>query len=64
VIVIGFAMAWAGYTIGIWGYCLVQGYDVTLPALFKTTWPGGKQQAAPPGPTVPGTDPTTGITNT
>jgi hypothetical protein len=38
---IGLALAWAGYTVGIWGYCLVRGYDVTFVQCFKTTWPGG-----------------------
>ncbi len=37
---IGFGVAWAGFTIGIWGYCLVRDYNVTMPDLFKTTWPG------------------------
>ena len=33
-------IVWAGYTVGIWGYCLVRGYNVPFTMLFKTTWPG------------------------
>jgi hypothetical protein len=40
VIAIGVAVLFAGYTVGIWGYCLTQSYDVTFPQLFKSTWPG------------------------
>ena len=36
-IAIGMGLVWAGYTIGIWGYCLVQGYDVTFASLFGTS---------------------------
>jgi hypothetical protein len=44
---IGFAVAWAGYAIGIWGYCLLRDYNVTLPGLFKTTWPGSSSGTTP-----------------
>lgn len=44
---IGLGMVWAGYTLGIWGYCLVRGYDVTFMQLFKPVWPGTGKQAAP-----------------
>ena len=48
---IGFAVAWAGYAIAIWGYCLVRDYDVTLPQLFKAAWPGaGTTTAAAAAP--------------
>lgn len=66
---IGLGIVWAGYTLGVWGYCLIRGYDVPFTALFHTTWPGGstagkaKAPAAPAGssspasgnPTAPGT---------
>ena len=45
-IAIGLGLAWAGYTVGIWGYCLVRGYDVTFMQLFKGTWPGSAKKAA------------------
>jgi len=38
---IGLGLALAGYTVGIWGYCLVRGYNVTFMQLFKPTWPLG-----------------------
>jgi hypothetical protein len=27
---IGMALGWGGYTLGLWGYCLLRGYNVTL----------------------------------
>lgn len=42
---IGLGMVWAGYTIGIWGYCLVRGYDVPFMKLFSGTWPGAAAKA-------------------
>lgn len=51
---IALGVAWAGYTVGIWGYCLVRGYDVPFTGLFKATWPaGGGKAAAGSGTTVP-----------
>jgi hypothetical protein len=43
---IGVAMVWGAYTVGIWGYCLVRGYDVTFMQLFKGFWPGKAGTAA------------------
>ena len=40
------AVVFLAYTGGIWGFCLVRGYDVTLPALFRVTWPGAAKKAA------------------
>jgi hypothetical protein len=34
-------MVFAGYAVGLWGYCLVRGYNVTFADVFKTEWPGG-----------------------
>lgn len=45
-VAVGMAVVWAGYALGIWGYCLVQGYDVTFTDVFRTTWPGAT--ALPP----------------
>jgi hypothetical protein len=44
---IGMALAWAGYTLGMWGYCLVRGYNVTFMQLFGSSWPGPKISASP-----------------
>lgn len=37
---VGLGLVWAGYTVGMWGYCLVRGYNVTFMQLFKPAWPG------------------------
>lgn len=57
-VAIGMALVWGGYTIGIWGYCLVQGYDVTFSSLFRTSWVSSTQ--APP-PQLPANSPGTGV---
>jgi hypothetical protein len=42
---IGFGLAWLGYSYGLYGYCLVRGYDVRLSDLINPvhpyTWPAG-----------------------
>lgn len=62
---LGIGLMWGAYTLGLYGYCLIKGYDITLLQLLKPTWPpvstikaGGK--IASPGSTVPdpGTPPT------
>lgn len=35
------AVMLGGYAVGIWGYCLVQGYNVPFTGLWSTAWPGG-----------------------
>lgn len=42
---IGVAMVWGAYTVGLWGYCLVRGYDVTFMQLFKGQWPAGSSSS-------------------
>lgn len=37
---IGMGLAFGAYTLGLWGYCLVRGYNVPFTALFAQTWPG------------------------
>jgi len=48
-IALGVGTLWAGYTIGLWGYCLVRGYDVPFTAMFKSQWPGPKITQDTPG---------------
>lgn len=36
---IGMVMVLAGYSLGLWGYCLIKGYDVSFLQLFKAEWP-------------------------
>jgi quinol-cytochrome oxidoreductase complex cytochrome b subunit len=48
VVAIGMGLVFAGYAVGIWGYCLVVGYDVPFAAVFGSTWSSAAsfQQAA------------------
>lgn len=39
-VAIGMALVWGGYAIGIWGYLLVGGYDVSFRDCFRMQWPG------------------------
>lgn len=37
---IGFALLWVGYSIGLYGWILVKGYDINSKDLFsRTQWP-------------------------
>lgn len=36
---IGMGLAFAAYTLGIWGYILVRGYNVPFTSMFGQTWP-------------------------
>lgn len=45
---VGIGVIFAGYTLGLWGYCLVKSYDVTFPQLFASTWPGAKAAMTAP----------------
>jgi hypothetical protein len=61
VVAIGMAALFGAYTLGIWGYCRVNGYDVTFTSLFGTTWTSAAQ-AAPSSPLPLPADPGTGTT--
>lgn len=39
-VAIGMALVFAGYAVGIWGYTLVRGYDVSFGNVFAMAWPG------------------------
>jgi hypothetical protein len=54
---IGIGITLISYTVGVWGYCLVRGYNVKFTQLFATTWPAaGSSSSATQGAT-PGTTP-------
>lgn len=42
---VGMGITWFGYSVALWGYCLVKGYNVTLASLvnpvkpYASTWP-------------------------
>jgi hypothetical protein len=42
-VALGFGLVWLGWSAGLWGYCLVRGYDVTLTQLvspgYRIAWP-------------------------
>ena len=52
---LGFGLAWMGYTVGLYGYSLVRGYNQTLAQLVKpggpawSTKPAGNEQIFPDG---------------
>jgi len=52
VIAFGFGLGWAGYSIALWGYCLVKGYDVTLGQLIN---PVNRYTGSWPPPPAPNT---------
>jgi len=45
---IGIGMVFGAYALGMWGYCLVRGYNVTFPQLFGQTWPGQQVNSTAP----------------
>jgi len=58
VVAIGMALVWGGYYLGLWGYCLVNGYDVTFGSLAGTKWTPAQSGGSPgalPLPADPGT---------
>jgi len=51
VIAIGFGLVYLGYWTGLWGWCLLQGYDITLWQLGSPLHPYGQGgQPWPPPP--------------
>jgi hypothetical protein len=52
---IGMGVLWAGYAVGLYGYCLIKGYDVTFGQLIdprsSVSWPPGP---IPDGQVLPG----------
>lgn len=43
---VGMAMVFAGYTIGLYGWILVKGYDIPFISLFnRQSWPTAKAGA-------------------
>jgi len=38
--IIGIGLAWVSYTVGLYGYCLIKGYDISPKDLFnREAWP-------------------------
>lgn len=38
-VAIAIGLGWVSYTGGLWGYCLLRGYNVTFRQLLSPTWP-------------------------
>ena len=36
---VGIGTLWIGYFLGLWGYCLVRGYNISPKELLSSTWP-------------------------
>lgn len=55
---IGMGIIWGGWTLGLWGYCLLRGYDVTLGQLINPVhqldWKTATGNLTPDTQIVPG----------
>lgn len=38
-IAVGIGLVWLAYATGLYGYCLVRGYNITPKQLLSSTWP-------------------------
>lgn len=45
-VAIGMTLVFAAYAVGMWGYCLVRGYNVTFAQVFAPVWPGAVAKKA------------------
>ena len=43
---LGIGLLWVGYAAGLYGYCLLRGYDITPKQLLSTSWPPVKGKAS------------------
>lgn len=55
---IGMGLIWGGWTLSLWGYCLIRGYDVTLGQLVNPVhvlnWKTATANLTPNTQIVPG----------
>ena len=56
-IALAFGFAWLGYSYGLYGWCLIKGYDVRLIDLMNPVniyqWPQGGPPQIPPTQVLP-----------
>jgi hypothetical protein len=45
---IGMGLAFGAYALGVWGYCLIRGYNVPFTSMFAQTWPGSQVNMTAP----------------
>jgi hypothetical protein len=38
-VAVGMALVWAGYSVGLWGWCLIRDYNLTFGQLVSPTHP-------------------------
>jgi hypothetical protein len=36
---VGVGVVWIAYFLGLWGYCMIRGYNVSPKQLVSTSWP-------------------------
>ncbi len=55
-VAVGMGVLWASYTVGLYGWVLIKGYDKSFGSLFRTTWasPAPAARPAAPGGSAPG----------
>jgi len=53
---VGMLIAWAGYSVSLWGWCLLRGYDVTLGQLMSPLHPYGSNKGETWPPKLIGPD--------
>jgi hypothetical protein len=46
-VAIGLLLVYAGYSLGMTGYCWVRGYDVSFADVFRPQWPGVQVTPSP-----------------
>lgn len=46
-VAIGMGLLFGAYAVGLYGYCLVRGYDVSFRDLFRMRWPGVQVTPSP-----------------
>ena len=56
VLPIGMLLTWAGYSVSLWGWCLLRGYNVTLGQLMSPVHPYGSAKGQPWPPPLMGSD--------
>jgi hypothetical protein len=49
-VVIGMGLVFAGYWVGLYGYTLIRGYDVSFIQMARPQWPGATAAAKTPAP--------------
>ena len=46
-VALGMGLLFGAYAVGLYGYCLVRGYDVSFRDVFRTQWQGAQVVPSP-----------------